>query len=381
MNNDEKENRQDRFERFKNETMDQGLLERLEKQKAELKKTQENIYTHPTVIKYVVIAGIVGIGVLFLPIHSAFIYGYFIVAGAIIFIGVPTGIMGKLKAGYRKSFKEEMVGGLIPYFDEKLEYEPFDGVEQEKVNDPPIFPLEAKTFHGEDHITGTYQDVEIELSEILFSHGQTHDMGSISFSQEQKDRMPVMKRYAMDRQVAEKTADYIGLFFIADFHKEFSFTTVMRPNEFEWRLPEWGGDRRDRFMGGEERVPEQYNPTARLEDPEGGTELQEVNLDDPELENSYDIYSNDPTTAFYIFSPSLMERVKTLQKEWDQKVFMGFKGSKMYLSIPFYDGVFEPHVGAEEGVEDQLREIFNDLDAVFGIVDDLKLNERIWKKE
>ena len=59
---------------------------------------------------------------------------------------------------------------------------------------------------------------------------------------------------------------------------------------------------------------------------------------------------------------------------------MLFKYLKLYLTIPYDNGLFEPDIKGSDPIEKQLEHIFYDLENIFGIIEELKLNKRIWGK-
>ena len=360
----------EKFRRFKEEEMPEGSIEKLQEEREELKSFINKIHSHPTFKKARIILIITtviifyftsfNITLVFLPFGLAALY-----------IGVPWGIKAPKQAKFRKAFKEDLVSIIIPHFGKELSYEPFSGIDKEKVNNSLIFPLKAKDLHAEDHISGEVNETKIEISEIILQNNPAKEMKGVYFSKKQKEEGEFTKKYVMKRQVALMNSPFIGLCFIADFNKHFKGTTVLRPLDYKWRVTKVR-------KGKEQRAS--YNPSSRITDQDESIKLGEVKLEDPDFENLYKIYSNDQVAARYIFSTSMMERIKAFQEKWDEKIFMSFKDSKLYLSIPFSNGLFEPDIQSSEPVEKQLEHIFYDLENIFGIVEELKLNQRIWGK-
>lgn len=140
-----------------------------------------------------------------------------------------------------------------------------------------------------------------------------------------------------------------GIFLIADFNKELKYTTrvVQAADNFFEKL----------FAG-----------------------KSKVSLEHPEFEKKFNTYSQDQVEARYILTPAMMERVLKLQKEWNTKVNMSFKGQHLFVAIHHTHNHFEPQLKKEIDIK-QIERIFDEVEDCLGIIHTLDLNTRIWTKE
>lgn len=371
----------ERYERFKQERLDQGVLDKLEQRRAEYLAIGERAYEQPVVI---------GCMVLLLGIFFALdkltgsvipIYVYMMIF-AVLAPMLPKVALSPKKANYRQAFQEALIEEMIPYLEEDLQYDPLGGIDRYRIASAMTFPFRKVQVHSENKITGRIGGTEMELAEVFVTPGGLEPKEKNFAKEKGREKGKIRVMESIKRDLLRDRAPYIGLYMIMDFNKSFSSQAVLRPRRFQWRefTPPPGTKRamqRKKSRGQEMN----YHPSRYLKDPEHGVELEKVELEDPEFEERYNLYSNDPVESRYIFSPILMERVIDLQKRWDKKLFMAFKDSKLHLSIPYYNGVFQPEPASSSRIEEHLEQLFLNLEHVFDIVEDLRLNDRIWSKK
>ena len=138
-----------------------------------------------------------------------------------------------------------------------------------------------------------------------------------------------------------------GLFFVADFNKDFLHNTVVsagRPGLFS-------------FLSSDR-----------------------VKLEDPRFNDRFTVRSGDQIEARYILTPRLMERIVSLNDSMGG-VEISFWNSSVYIaagSIPY--NAFTPDIDRPFSDPEQLKDIMAWIRLVLDIVDELDLNTRIWSK-
>ncbi len=105
-----------------------------------------------------------------------------------------------------------------------------------------------------------------------------------------------------------------------------------------------------------------------------------VELENPEFEKLFTLYGDDQVEARYILSTSLMERLVNFRRKTNARLHLSFINSKVYVALSVNKNFFEPNVFSSGVKSGYLKECFNYLELVTGIIDDLKLNLRIWGK-
>ena len=355
------------FEQFKQEHLTGETLRELRSRKQEFLDTKRQLFLQP---KFIATTGLVIVATLFTWRYSpVFAFIVLLVGGLSLFI-VREWILTPLKNKYRDFFKKAVLQNVVTYFDENITYTPYHYLSMEKVNASMLFPLKATDATGEDYMTGKAGNMEFELSEIELAY-----MGS-GFAQmpDGKDAYPENAEKRKQKSKKKNTMGELmfkGLVFIADFGRDFYCTTVMRPEKFEWMDPQ---DKEDR-----NELP-YYDVEDRLELPEDDKALERVYLEDPQFEETYNVYSTDQINARMIFTTSMIRRIHDFKERWGENVFTAFRGSKVYIAVPLWEGIFEPPLDdTSEAVEEEyVKHLFDDLNNVFGIVDELSLNDRIW---
>ena len=138
-----------------------------------------------------------------------------------------------------------------------------------------------------------------------------------------------------------------GFFFIADFQKDFQgHTTILRNSLFKLSS---SGSR--------------------------------VKLENPDFEKTFDVYSTDQIEARYLLSPSMMERLLALDREFNRNITISFRDSNILIAIPESRNHFEASIWKPMDDLSQLKNDFSMIHALVSIVEDLNLNTRIWSKK
>jgi len=233
------------------------------------------------------------------------------------------------------SFKTQIIEKLVKFIDENLQYQPHDKIPLSIFMLSKIFTTEPNRYGGDDLVTGKIGQTAIKFSEI----DAKHESGS-----------------GKNRTVVQI---FKGLFFVADFNKNFTCRTVVLPDTAE-KLFGWLG----------QKLQEMNIFRGQL-----------VKLEDAEFEQHFAVYSNDQIQARYILSPSLMERIVRFKAETGRKIYLSFVGSSVFVAIWFERNLFEPKLFSSMIDFETIREYYDDLALAVGIVDDLNLNTRIWSKQ
>jgi hypothetical protein len=150
-----------------------------------------------------------------------------------------------------------------------------------------------------------------------------------------------------------------GIFFVADFNKEFKGRTLVLP------------DTAERLFG---RMIGNFLQSHNKERP------PLVKLEDPEFEKLFVVYGDDQIQARYILSPSLMERMVSFRRKTGKKAFFSFVENKIMMAVPYDRDLFEPRLLRSVMDPSEMEDHFENLEHIIGTVEDLSLNTRIWGK-
>jgi len=256
-------------------------------------------------------------------------------------VAIMGGAYPMMTKAYVRDFKANVMQKVVKSIDPGLDYDPKRTVPLSTYDESRIFAAHVDRYHGEDYIWGTVGATKVEFSEIL-SEYKTETTDS------------------KGHHHTEWHTIFRGIFFVADFNKEFKGLTLVLPDTAQKMF----GDMLGQFL--------QSHTISRPD---------LVKLEDPEFEKLFVVYGNDQVEARYILSTSLMARMTDFRKKTARSVYFSFVGSKIMVAIPFNENLFEPRVFRSVVDYQQIEKYYGALLLAVGIVEDLNLNTRIWGKK
>ncbi|MFZ1946750.1 MAG: DUF3137 domain-containing protein [bacterium] len=288
----------------------------------------------------ILLAVVGGLGVLAVGLDLGYrLSGWLALLGVAVCAGAGRFLYGLLISEYVHCFKTRVITRIVAFIDPGLEYWARGHIEPWQFTSSRIFQRAPDRFRGDDHVKGRLGDTRIEFSEIHAEYKtETHGR-----SGRRRNWHTIFK----------------GLFFVADFNKQFYGRTVVLP------------DTAEKVFGGAGSFLQSLN--------RGRGEL--VKLEDPEFEKYFVVYGDDQIESRYILSTSLMERIVNFRKKTGRPVHLSFVGSQVFVAVPYTKALFEPKVFTSIVGFSSAEGYFDDLHLAVGIVDDLNLNTRIWTKQ
>lgn len=294
------------------------------------KKVAGNLFTIG-----ILFAGLVFLfeGILFkIGVADITIYGLVALAGAVIY-----GFVFHLQTrNYKCDFKLKIINPLVKFINPALNYEPQACVPMDVFKASGLFRQRVDRYRGDDFVFGVMDKTEIAFSE-LHAEYETRD------SKGNRHYHTVFK----------------GLFFTADFNKDFKGTTFVLP------------DRAEKLLGSIGSMFQKANKTRG----------DLVQLEDPAFEKEFAVYSDDQIEARYILSHSLMTRILEFKNKSKKRISIAFRNSNVYVAIPYVKDLFEPRVFCTLIDFEPIKDYYHDLSLAVSIVEDMNLNTRIWSKE
>lgn len=230
-----------------------------------------------------------------------------------------------------KKFKNRVIQKIISFVHESFQYRPEMYIDVSEFNESKIFYLKSNNFYGDDFVWGKVDKTEIKFSEVHARKGHG--------------------RY--------QTCIFDGLFFRADFNKDFNGTTIVLPDSDE------------RLFGHLGTVFQSLRKDRG--------EL--VYLEDLEFESYFKVYGTDQIESRYILSLSLMRRLVEFRQKMGRNIYLSFNQSSLFIAIPSTIAFFEPRIFSTLLSYDDIMQYFADAQLAVDIVNDLNLNLRIWSKE
>ncbi|MFA6187938.1 MAG: DUF3137 domain-containing protein [Sulfuricurvum sp.] len=238
--------------------------------------------------------------------------------------------------GYAKDFKTKVIAPLIAAIDHHLLYNPSFAISQHLFSRSALFNHTIDRYNGNDHVKGSIDGVNLEFSDVHAEY-QT------------KDSKGRTQWHTLFR----------GLFLVAEFNKHFKSRTVVLPDLAEKTF--------GNLIGGWLQSKNASRDNV-------------IQLDDPEFEKKFVVYGNDPIEAHYILTHSMMKRIVEFQKKISYPLFISFVHNHIHIAIATKKDLFEPTVFTSLLDYKQVMEYVNTLNNTIGLVEELKLNEKLWSK-
>lgn len=245
---------------------------------------------------------------------------------------------GKKKTAYAQAFKEKVIGSMVKARNEQLLYSPGASISVSEYVASGIFRSRIDRYTGDDLIAGTLGVTAVKFSEV---HHEEKQVTTDSKGHRRETWVTIFK----------------GIFFIADFNKNFKGSTFIGP------------DIGDSFFGIGRLFEKWTNGKGEL-----------VKLENPEFERYFTAYSTDQVEARYILSTTMMERLVQFRKKVNGNLHLSFVQSNVYIALSVREALFEPNIFSSGLQPGYLKKYFDYLELITGIVDDLQLNLRIWGK-
>lgn len=330
------------IEEFKNfyETSLHFDLNMLEKERlSTIKKYFLNILVHIAIIITLLGVGFITNKLVYGEYFNENVYNIPLIIAIVLSIStflMMSGRNSKIKNEFKSNFKKRIIEKIVKFIHESLNYSPYDFIPVEKFMKSDIFRDKIYKYYGDDMVKGKVDKTDIEFSEI-------HVLSRIR-SDEDKDKV---KRV------------FDGIFFVADFHKNF--------NGKYYILPDFAQKR----FGGIGKFFQKMNfSRGKL-----------IELENPEFEREFVVYGSDQVEARYLLSSSMMQRILNLKQKRFPFIMMSLIDNCLFIALPFKKKLFEPSIFRSNLSYDKNEYFFTVLNDTISIVNELNLNTRIWTKE
>lgn len=236
---------------------------------------------------------------------------------------------GKDMETFNKEYKNIFVLGALKKKFDDLKYDPNKGFTEEEIRKIGMLDT-GDRFSSNDYISGTYKNIKFEQSDI-----------EIEEEHEEED------------SDGNKTVTYQTIFkgrwMVFDFNKKFiakiQVVTSAIPSMF--------------FEKGKSRV----------------------RFEDEEFNKMFRVYTTVEHDAFYVLTPSIIEKMKDIRKRLNSGIMFAFVDNKLYIALNNYKDSFESNPLKPIDEEVIYNQINKDIEVITDFVDDLNLNKDLFKKE
>lgn len=309
----------------------QNTLTALELQRKSVASLRINSYL---LFGIAVLAGITGIVTGTLAIAGIITGGILLIAGIVLYTKA-----NEKFSDYRHSFKQNVVALILKEIDQSLELDYTRGLSENDFIYSQLFSKEPDRYRSEDQVSGIAGKTKFSFSEL---HAEYKTVTQTKNGR-QEHWHTILK----------------GIVFYADFNKHFNGVTVVRPKDMGTALGAWISKTIPLFSASSKEL---------------------VQLENPDFVKEFVTYSTDQVEARYILTPALMERLCELNRRCSDAISLSFIGSHVFIAFPLSKDYFEPPVHKSLLTSDYLNEDISVIRFMYGIINDLDLNTRIWTK-
>jgi len=235
---------------------------------------------------------------------------------------------------YKKKFKENIIKRIIKSINEKIDYKPDSYVPKEYFLLSKLYDKYPTKYSGEDLIKGKIDNTRFIFSEIK-----------------------AQREYKSKYYSFYKTF-FKGIFFIADFNKKFKGKVFILPDKYEKKFGTLIGD----------QINKQKTNLGKF-----------VKMEDLDFEKEFVVYGNDQIESRYILSTNLLKRITDYKKKKNKKISLSFIKNSILIAIEIKKNLFEPHIFDSLIKFDTIKKYFKELKLGLDIIEELKLNRKIWE--
>lgn len=221
-------------------------------------------------------------------------------------------------------YKEQVISRLVKALVEQGKYDPNKGISQNTFNESKLF-ISPDRYDSEDLISGVIDKTSFCFAEVHAEERRVQSNGKTT--------------------TTHWVTIFKGFMFIADFHKDFVGQTIVA---------------RDSFLK---------------------LKRGRVKMENPEFERHFDVFSTDQIEARYILTPSMMERIVTLNNKLGGDIVLSFYNSNVMIAVNNSTNHFEAGIWRPINNTKVLLREYNLITSMISIVEELNLNTRIWSKE
>lgn len=232
-----------------------------------------------------------------------------------------------------KKYKEIVIRTMVSFFFKDLNYAPDKFIDEADFELSGIFPLiDYNTeYKGEDLIQGKIGETNIQFSDLHVFGQKIHTIFILK-----------------------------GIFFIADFNKNFKTSVHV--------LPDVGEKTGTGHLGNKSLNAHKYISKDNL-----------VKLEDRQFEKEFAVYSADQVEARYVLTPMLMQKIRDLKQSARRPVRLVFNKPRIYIAIDPGKNLFEPAFNKPVTDYNHIKWNYFFPSLFAGVVEELDLNTRIWK--
>ena len=232
------------------------------------------------------------------------------------------------------AFKETFVKKSLETVFTDLVYEPEKGLDSSVISNTRMMNM-GDRYTSNDFISGRYKDIRIVQADVhIEEKHQTTDSDG--------------------HTTTTWVTIFRGRWMVFDFNKLFKANIQVSQKGFgNSRISNWGAQ----------------------------VKYKKVMMEDQAFNNSFRTYAQDEHEAFYILTPSLMEKIKNLTNNISGKLLFCFVDNKLHIGLQNGKDSFEHSIYKQIDEEKVTNEISQDIKLITNFVDELSLDNTLFRRE
>lgn len=256
-----------------------------------------------------------------------------LVIGIIVGIIITRVVSSKSSKKFILAFKESFVLKALKSVFTDLNYEPENGIDESVIGETKMMNM-GDRYSSNDYISAKYKNINVEQADVHIEEEQqsTDSDGNTTTSW---------------------VTIFRGRWMIFDFNKNFKANIQVSQRGFgNSRINNWGNK----------------------------LKYKKVMMEDQLFNNQFRTYAQSEHDAFYILTPSLMEKIKNLTKTINGKILLCFIDNKLHVGIQNNKDSFEHSIFKKINESKVIEEISKDIKLITNFVDELDLDNDLFGK-
>ena len=237
---------------------------------------------------------------------------------------------GKNIYRFNKEFKNVFVLKSLNNIFTDITYYPEKGFSKNSIKSIGMLDT-GDRFDSNDYISGKYKNISFEQSDIEIAE---------KYIEEAAD--------GEQEEVWETT--FMGRLMIFDFNKPFKANIQVASYRFEAESLPWS------------------------------KKFSRVVMEDVEFNKMFNVLAESEHEAFYVLTPHFMEKLKELTKKLNCGIMFCFVDNKLHIAVDNYKDSFEYNVFKPIDEIKIAKEITNDIKLITDFIDELNLDNELFKK-
>ena len=279
-------------------------------------------------ITAIVVAVITIIFALVTQIIEILVFG--LMAGLFLCIFISASPRKEFRLMFKKVFVEKSLQGVFT----DLDYRPDQGLNRYTIASTQMMDM-GDRYSSNDFISAKYKDISVLQADVHIEekHVTTDSKG---------------------RTQTTWVTIFLGRWMVFEFNKSFN---------------------------GDIQVCQKGFTNSVLKNRHNKDKFKKVKLEDQDFNKKFRIYAQSEHDAFYVLTPSLMQKIKDLTASIKGRLLFCFIGNNLHVGIQNNKDSFECSVFTKLDEEKILSQISGDIKLITNFVDQLNLDNDLFKKE